>query len=722
MPSSDFPHLGNAAVSLLLDARGPGLPTVLHWGAPLAAADVAAAPSLAAALSRPVPSAGPDAPVPVGLLPEHGAAFPGRPGLRGHRDGADWAPVFTRTGLREERAGDRARLVVTAADAAAGLGLTTEVELHDAGLLRLRHLLRNAGGTPYAVEGLEAALPLPPQVGELLDFTGRHCRERQPQRHPFRDGVWVRESRRGRPGLDATIGLLAGTPGFGFRHGEVWAAHVAWSGNHVAYAERLPEGDALLGGGELLLPGEVVLEPGGEYAMPWLCAAYAWRGVDGISAAFHGWLRARRRPRRTGAPDRPAAPVTLNTWEAVYFDHAPARLRALARTAAAAGVERFVLDDGWFRGRRNDRTGLGDWYVDEDAHPDGLGPLIDHVRGLGMEFGLWVEPEMVNPDSDLCRAHPDWLLADPDRPPPPARHQQVLDVAHPEAYAYLLERLDALLSAYDIGALKWDHNRDLVAARHAGRAGAHAQTRAVYRLLDTLRARHPDVAVESCASGGGRVDLGILERADRVWASDCNDALERQVIQRWTGVFLPPELIGAHVGPERAHTTGRRHALDFRAATALFGHLGAEWDLDGAADDAERAALARVFALHKELRPLLHGGTVVRADHPDPAAWVHGVVAADRRTAVFCHAQLAVSAHAVPAAVRLPGLDPERRYRVRAVDPTGAPVRSPRPAPAWWGGDGVVLTGRLLGRVGLQPPVTEPERAWLLRVEAAGEA
>ncbi len=730
-----FVAVANARVCLLLDARGAGLPSVVHWGAPLDQTDLDRAADLADALSAPVPPAGPDSPVPPGLLPEHATGYPGRPGLRGHRNGADWTPLFalesvtpspapsgTTSGGTAHAAGSPAdshqhgirRATLTAVDEHAALRLRTEIELAPDGLLRIRHVLRNTGRAPYALDGLEAALPLPAHATELLDFTGRHCRERVPQRQPFHDGLRVRESRRGRPGLDATMGMLAGASGFGFRHGEVWAAHVAWSGGHTLYAERLPEGGGMLGGGELLAPGELTLGPGEEYAMPRLCAAYSDTGIDGISSAFHGWLRSRPPRARWSRP----RPVVLNTWEAVYFRHDEQRLRALAETAAEAGVERFVLDDGWFQGRRDDHAGLGDWYVDEEVWPRGLGPLIGHVRSLGMEFGLWVEPEMVNPDSRLFRDHPEWVLAPPGRTPPKARHQLVLDLARPDAWAYVHERLDALLNAHQIAALKWDHNRDLVAAQHAGRAGAHTQTVAVYRLLDALRDQHPDVEIESCASGGGRVDLGILERTDRVWTSDCNDALERQAIQRWTGVFLPPELLGAHIGPARAHTTGRTHALDLRAATALFGHAGAEWDIDGAADDAERAALQRVFALYKRHRALLHSGAVVRADHPDPGAWVHGVVAADRGEALFCYAQLAVPAHGVPAPVRLPGLDPAQRYRIRVVHPTGTPPPAGATPPRWWSAGGTALSGRALEGLGLQPPLTPPERAWLLHLEA----
>jgi alpha-galactosidase len=410
--------------------------------------------------------------------------------------------------------------------------------------------------------------------------------------------------------------------------------------------------------------------------------------------------------------------VVHNTWEAVYYDHRLERLTELADVAARIGVERFVLDDGWFRHRRNDTAGLGDWYVDESVWPDGLGPLIRHVRGLGMEFGLWVEPEMVNPDSDLFREHPDWVLAQPGRLPPSWRHQHVLDLVNPAAYAYILERLDALLTGNDIAFLKWDHNRDLLEPDHGGRPGAHAQTLAIYRLLDELRARHPDVEIESCASGGARVDLGILARTDRVWASDTNDALERQHIQLWTQLLLPPELVGSHVGPMEAHTTGRRHSLSFRAATALFGHFGIEWDIASASAE-ERDALAAAIAVYRDLRPLLHGGEVVRADHADPSALLHGVVAPDRSEAVFAYVQLTASTLATPGVARLPGLDPDRAYRVEPIMVAGPPRTSQIRPPPWYADGGVTVTGRLAAEAGVQLPLLTPEQALVLRVRSA---
>jgi alpha-galactosidase len=602
--------------------------------------------------------------------------------------------------------------VVEAADEEAGLALVTRLRLHPSGVLEAGHTLRNLGDTPYLVEQLAASLPLPARAVEVLDLTGRGCRERIPQRHRLPSGAWVREGRHGRPGHDATLVLAVGTPGFGFRAGEVWGLHLAWSGDSVHWAERSPDGHAGVGAAELLGPAEVVLGPGEAYATPPLLAVYSPEGLDGLSAAFHRFVR--DRPSHPRSP----RPVVLNTWEAVYFDHRLDRLASLAEVAARLGVERFVLDDGWFGNRRNDTAGLGDWYVAADVWPEGLNPLIDHVRKLGMEFGLWVEPEMVNPDSDLFRAHPDWVLSPPGRLPEPWRHQQVLDLANPDCYGFLRDRLDALLTDHDIAFLKWDHNRDLVEAGHAGRPGVHAQTLAVYRLLDELRRRHPEVEIESCASGGGRVDLGILARTDRVWASDTNDALERQHIQRWTQLLLPPELVGSHVGPPRSHTTGRTHDLAFRVATALFGHFGIEWDIASASEE-EQEAMAEAIACYKRLRPLLHGGRVVRADHPNPAAYLHGVVADDGSEALFAYVQLTASPFETPGLARLPGLDPDRAYRVAPLSVAGGPGTRQAVAPPWYAAGGVTLAGRVLGEVGLPLPVLLPEQALLLRLTGA---
>ncbi|HEX5994698.1 MAG TPA: alpha-galactosidase [Jiangellales bacterium] len=699
-------HLQGGGVSVVLSAgEDQLLPVVLHWGASLG--DRIDGEALAEALAPPVPHSAPDVPVVRRLLPMPLDGWRLRPGLQGaHTDGGHWSPRFAvrETVVDEPRS---ARFVV--ADDRAGLRLVISLQLHESGVLEVNQLLRNEGTGPYGLVELAATLPLPPRAQEILDLTGRWTRERTPQRHRLLDGVWVREGRHGRTGHDAPVVLAVGTPGFGFRSGEIWAQHLGWSGDSTYWAERNPQGYAQLGAAELLAPGEIALAPGESYAAPPLYAVHTKEGLDGVSRAYHQFIRAR--------PTHPTSPrpVVLNTWEAVYFDHNLDRLVRLADIAAAIGVERYVLDDGWFADRRHDMAGLGDWHVSPDAWPQGLDPLIKHVRALGMQFGLWVEPEMVNPDSDLYRAHPDWILSAGGRLPMPWRHQQLLDLANPEVYAHILERLDTLLRDHDIAYLKWDHNRDLIDAGHGDRPGVHAQTVAVYALLDELRRRHPGVEIESCASGGGRVDLGILARTDRVWASDTNDALERQTIQRWTAQLLPPELIGAHVGGPTSHTTGRTHTLSFRIATALFGHFGIEWDLT-AVSPTEQAHLREAIAFYKRIRSLLQTGETVRLDAADPAVYLHGCVAADKSEAVFAYVHLAASATETSSVVQLPGLADDRDYRVTVVPLAGGPTTHEVRPPAWVAAGGITLRGRSLAVVGLQMPILVPEQALILHV------
>ncbi|MEP6527168.1 MAG: alpha-galactosidase [Nocardioidaceae bacterium] len=707
-------HLRAAGVSVVVDLRDGILPTIVHWGKDLGVLSSSDLEALALLSVPPVTSNTVDSVALVSVVPEHSRGWFGTPGITGHRDGADWSPEFVAVAVDRVSANGVDAFVVQASDSAARLGLSLNVELTASGLLRLRATLRNDDpASEYVLDGVVIALPVPTEADELLDLTGGHTRERIPQRQPFTVGRHERDNRRGRTGTDATLLVVAGAQGFGFERGEVWGVHVGWSGNHRTYAERSSSGESVIGAGELLMPGEIVLQPGAAYDSPWVYGSYG-DGLDELSHRFHAWLRSRpQHPTRS----RPR-PVTLNTWEAVYMHHDQQRLFALAEAAAAAGVERFVLDDGWFHGRRDDTTALGDWYVDRDVYPEGLHPLARHVRGLGLEFGLWVEPEMVSPDSDLARAHPEWILRTGGREPLTSRHQQVLDLGMPEAYAYVLERLDALLTEYPIGCLKWDHNRDLHDAGHGprGTAGVHLQTLAVYRLMDELRTAHPHLEIESCSSGGGRVDLGVVQRAERIWASDCNDALERQRVQRWSSLLLPPEMIGSHIGPPRSHTTGRTQDLSFRAGTALFGHMGIEWDITGSSAQ-DRAELARWVALHKRLRGLLHSERVVRSDHADPDTWVHGVVASDGSEAVYAVVAMAHRHRTRPGRVRLPGLRATTAYRLSvlsAADPLGTNDTTP---PPWLAHSPVEMAGSVLSGAGLECPSMHPEHMLVLHVQ-----
>jgi alpha-galactosidase len=651
-------------------------------------------------------------PVYPSVLPEQSSGWMGTPGIEGHRGGSRFSTRFEPAGVEVGADEDGVQFVEShSRDDVAELALAVRIELLPSGLLRCWAALENTSkDSVYDLEALRIALPVPAEAQEILDFAGRHLRERSPQRHPFRVGTHLREGRRGRTGSDATPVLAVGPTGFGFGGGEVWTVHVAWSGNHRVFAELGLPGLRVVGGGELLLPGEVRLAPGESYRSPELYAAYG-DGLDDAATRFHSYLRS-----RAWHPRSPR-PVVLNTWEAVYFDHDLGKLTELAQAGARVGAERFVLDDGWFRHRRNDRAGLGDWQVDESVWPGGLQPLVDTVRGLGMEFGLWFEPEMINEDSDLARAHPDWILAPGERLPLPGRHQQVLNLDIPEAYEYILESISSLVEQYGIDYIKWDHNRDLVEAgnRSTGEPRVHRQTLATYRLMDELRRRHPQLEIESCSSGGGRVDLGVLQRTDRVWASDCIDALERQQIQRWTGQLLPPELVGSHVGAPTAHTTHRTHSLSFRAATAVFGHFGIEWDLRGASE-AELDELAAWVELYKNERDLVHSGTTVRLDSPDPSYWVHGVVGPDADRALIAFVAVATGVSAHPGRVRIPGLRPDRTYRLEPVELSLSALFASSGAMPPWVTEPHTISGAALATVGVQAPMLYPEQAFLLRL------
>lgn len=693
-------HLTNGRSSLLIATSG-GMPTLVHWGAPLGDVDE----MLLRAVERPVPRGGLDVDPPVGLIAESSVGYFGRPGIEGHRDdGRDFAPQFAlRSSRSDERSGE-----FELADKAAGLSLSISVVVHDSGVAVIKTSISNDGDEEYWLDALRLSLPVPADAGELLTVGGRWTNEFGQTRTAWKGNCLTIENRRGKTSHERLGAVFAGTPGFTEHSGEVWGCHIGWSGNFEIICDSVTDARRSLQLGELLAAGEICLAPGDRYEMPAIYAAYSADGLNGVSGSFHAFMRAR--------PQHPSTqrPVLLNIWEAVYFDHDLESLRGLADIAATCGIERFVVDDGWFHSRRHDRAGLGDWWVDPVVWPAGLNPLIEHVRGLGMDFGIWVEPEMVNPDSDLYRAHPDWTLVDQRYPPVFGRNQLVLDLGRPEVRDYLFGLLDALLRDHNIAYVKWDMNRDLVAATSAGRAGVHRQTLGVYDLFDRLRAAHPDVEFETCASGGGRVDFGIFERTDRAWTSDSIDALDRQQIQRGFSLLFPPELMGSHIGAPVAHTTGRSHGLGFRAISALFGSLGIEWNLLAASDE-DRAALTRIVALHKELRPLLHHGTVVRIDHPDPEILVHGVVATDRSSAVFACTRLksGPSLHAGP--LRLAGLDHERTYDLALIDVAGTPDRNARRQPAWLT-DGLRMTGLQLWSLGFSAPIMSPETSILLRL------
>ncbi|WP_243077102.1 alpha-galactosidase [Microbacterium sp. SS28] len=722
-------HLQAEGVSVLLEHRPRGLPRVLHWGAALGAVTDDDAAALAAALSRQSSKGTLDAAWQVSLSPAEGDGWTGRPGMQLRRGGVLHHARWVET---DHVATDDA-LVARARDAASDLELTVRVSIETGGVVWVAQSLRHTGdpvaapppgaadatpgasgrvgpSAPVEIEWLESALPVPTTTDTLTTFDGRWAREKRPVTTAMPAGSTVRQSRRGRPGHDAPTVVIASERAPRWGSGRLWAAHAAWSSDTTYRVDRVTDAVTLIGAGELLRPGEIVLAPGDEYAAPRVAFVWSEAGLDGFSARTHTWLRGRAQHPRTPRP------LILNTWEAVYFEHETTRLLALAERAAEVGIERFVLDDGWFQGRRDDTTSLGDWVVDRTVWPEGLTPLAQRVHDLGMQFGLWFEPEMVSLDSDVARAHPEWLLHDPghlDHEPELSwRTQYVLDLANPGAYAHVLGQIDDAVREVGVDFIKWDHNRDLVESTHDGRPGGHVQMLAVYRLIAELKARHPGLEIESCSSGGARTDLGILEVCDRVWASDSNDPVERQDIQRWTSLLLPPEIVGAHIGPTTSHSSGRTTDLSYRMATSLMGSSGFEWDILSC-DDDETAAIARFGALYKELRGIVHAGAVVHPDLRDPAWRVTGFATPDASVVVV--ATIASLEDARAERLRLTWLDPDRRYRVRVRREIGE-TQYGWIAPEWYMAGEIELPGRLLVEAGLQLPTLWPVQAFVLHV------
>ncbi|TFD87059.1 alpha-galactosidase [Cryobacterium lactosi] len=724
----EFPrviHLFTEEVSVLLTQINAAPPVIVHWGPRIQASDRDLSEYAGTSVRTGIDGLS-DLPYEPGILPEHSYGWGGLPGIRAHRAGAAWSPRLTVTSvtvngetLAEGAVAQRESGLVSidAHDESAAIGASIEIDLSYSGLLRTRVSVRNDGEGPEHLDviGVDPALRMPTDAREILDFSGRWGTEKIPQRHPVVVGTHARESRRGRTGLDATTLIAIGSPGFDAGSGRVWLCHVGIGGNHEHAVER-SDGYLAFRGGELLLPGEVRLAGGERYRSPWVYGSFGI-GLDAASARYHGFVRERSRSSR-----RPR-PVTLNVWEAVYFDQDFTTLAELATRAAALGVERYVLDDGWFLGRTDDTAGLGDWIPDPTAWPHGLAPLAEHVRGLGMEFGLWVEPEMINEDSDLARAHPEWILRARAGLPPRFRNQQVLNLADPEAFAHILAVLDGLVTDLDVAYLKWDHNRDLIDAGHpaTGAPAVHEQTLAVYELIDQLRLRHPELEIESCASGGGRVDLGILERTDRVHTSDNHDPLDRSRMLRWTGLLVPPEMLGSHVASPVSSVTGRTSDLHTRCAIAFLGHFGIEWDIRELSDE-DAVVLARWISAYQLHRELISTGRVVADGDFDPdAPALRGVVAPDGSEAIYTIVTPELSADS-RCRVRLPGLLAEARYRVESARPgslgpwwlspswldASAALDSPAEAPSY--------SGSLLVEAGLDLLTFHPDRVLVLRL------
>ncbi|SEH26520.1 alpha-galactosidase [Rhizobium sp. NFR12] len=626
---SDIVTVGSGDFALSLRLPETGMPEFLAFGRPPVVADPLFEIERSSRIN------GMDVAVPSAvLLPSGGMGFFGWPAIAGHRAGRDFILAFSGWSV----ARDGAQTVLSASDPVARIGIAITLTDHASGVLSIATRLSNLGDTDYQLDRCMAASFLAPS-GEttITSFTGSWGREFQTRRETLGNGLWMQENRRGRTSHDRLPMLFVESADQRF------GVTLGWSGNHQIAIDRTDDGQRLVHLGELFEPGEIILAPGESYQSP---VAYA----GPHSEAFHAFVRTElvQWPGGSMSP----RPVTLNTWEGNYFDHLLGSLQAQASAAAALGIERFVLDDGWFGKRDDDTTSLGDWDIDPRKYPDGLKPLVDHVTGLGMQFGIWFEPEMVNPLSDLFTAHPDWALQVEGRPLLASRNQLVLDLTRRDVSDYLFSKIDAVLGAHAVSYVKWDMNRDLThSGGRDGKARTAAQTRAVYALMDRVRAAHPDVEIESCASGGGRIDYGALARTHRVWTSDCTDALERLEIQRGASVFVPPEILGSHISADPNHQTNRRHSLSFRALVAMAYHFGVELNpLELSAK--ERAELALCIETHKRLRPLLHAPGANFRLEPIDGRYVWGAASAEKIVVIVAQGPQMVGEQ--PSPLRLP--------------------------------------------------------------------
>ena len=691
-------HLKNGGTSLIFQQVDSTI-EIVHWGAELGEVSEDSLKSI----QRPIAHGDLDVNPRNLILREHSRGWRGHPALRGHRGGKSVANHFELT----KHDASKDSFTAHFEDKLAGLAIALSYKLDKYGILTLQSTVTNIASGDYSLEHLLNWLPIPTQADQVLDFYGHWSKERQPQRREITYGLTTREGFEGRSGHDYTITQIALTESTNFRSGEAWSMGVAWSGNNIHHVEKLIDDNKSIGAGEYLLPGEIILAEGESYTTPKVISCYSPDGLDGITNRHYAHIRA-----RDNHPKSPR-PLTLNLWEAVYFDHDFDKLSKIVNKAAEIGVERVVLDDGWFGARRNDQQGLGDWVVSKEVWPNGLKPLSDLINSSGMKFGLWFEGEMLQVNSDTYRAHPDWILQEPGRMPITGRNQQVLDITKSAAFEHVLNQVDAILKTCKISYIKWDHNRSLSDPISNGRPAVHNQTKAIYRFFDELKQRNPGLEIESCSSGGGRIDLGMIEHVERFWASDQNDPLERQSIQRWTAMVIPPEMLGTHVGPTQGHQTHRTADISFRVLNALFGHAGIEWNILEATDD-EVEVLKNFIKFYKEHRKLIHSADISRADVGN--AYLYGSISQDKKEAIFTYMQFATADGFLPVIAQLHGLDPDRTYLVKVATEISSDDLQQRSTPGWW--PELKVRGDQLSKVGLEMPGLRPEKGLILTLKS----
>ena len=552
-----------------------------------------------------------------------------------------------------------------------------EVVLHyviypDYGILRRSATISNKTQQPLTIESAQSAVwNLPPGDGYQLSYlSGRWAAETQLIREPIHQGEFVMESRKGHTSHYFNPWFAIDAGGTTEENGSVWFGALGWSGNWRISVEQTAYRQVRVTGGFNPFDFAYPLAPGENLETPSFYAGYSHSGYGGASRLLHRFERETIVP---GGLESRLRPVLYNSWEATTFNVTEPGQEALADKAAPLGVELFVIDDGWFGARNNDHAGLGDWVVNPKKFPNGLKPLIDHVNKLGMDFGLWVEPEMVNPDSDLYRAHPDWVINFPGRPRSELRNQLNLNLARDDVKEHIFNVLDKLASEYNIKYFKWDMNRSFAEPGwpEAGAANERklwvAYVRNLYEILDRLRAKHPKLEIEDCSGGGGRIDIEAIRRADEVWTSDNTDAFDRLRIQEGFSQAYAPKIMSAWV-TDVPNMNGRTTPLSTRFLTAMQGALGIGANLNKwTPQDSELAT--KMIATYKRIRPTIQLGNLYRLASPRTNdATVNQYVAADGRQSVvfaFRHSQQYNTQ--VPS-IYLRGLDEKALYKIEPLD------------------------------------------------------
>ncbi len=543
---------------------------------------------------------------------------------------------------------------------------------HDAVTRSLR--LENHGPDPLRIQrAASCSLDLGRCDYRMLELSGAWGRERHVGIHPLHPGIRSIESRRGASSHQHNpfVALLA--TGADEDQGEVHGISLVYSGSFLAQVEVDSFEHTRVSIGINPFDFEWRLDSKKSFQTPEAVLVFSATGLGGMSRTFHRLYRTRLcRGKFRDAP----RPVLLNNWEATYFKFDADKLLAISGKAAELGVELFVLDDGWFGIRNNSFSGLGDWTVNPAKLPGGLGELARRVREQGLEFGLWFEPEMISPDSDLYRAHPDWCLHVPDRARTTDREQLVLDLTRPEIRAHIVEAVAAVLESAPITYVKWDMNRNLTEAGSAALPPdqqmevAHRNILGVYEMMETLTTRFPDILFEGCAAGGGRFDPGILHYMPQTWASDDSDAIERLKIQFGTSIIYPLSCISAHVSAVPNHQVHRTTPLATRVTAATTGAFGYELDLNKLTSE-EQDEVRQHTADYKEIRALVANGDFYRLASPfdgNDTAWM--IVAGDRGEAIVSYFRTLARPNSQPTRLRLRGLDPDAIYRT-LDQPTG---------------------------------------------------